>query len=155
MRFVGADGQRAARGFLDRLSFLFLSGSLIWCLLSWRDRASGASLVPALVFIGGFFFHLFWEAKCQYTIPYFVLLIPYAAAGYGRLTEWISGPSARRAAPEPAAPLSGTRPPVYLLLVLAACVCLLSVVYVHHSDYLTADDANYEKYMSEISTKEF
>ena len=34
---------------------------------------------PATVFIGGFLFHMIWEAKGQYTFTYFILLIPYAA----------------------------------------------------------------------------
>lgn len=38
-----------------------------------------------LTFIGGFAFHLFWEAKALYTIPYFLLLLPLCAKGY---MEW-------------------------------------------------------------------
>lgn len=37
--------------------------------------------VLLITFLGGFIFHLFWEGKCQYSIPYFVLLFPYAARG--------------------------------------------------------------------------
>ena len=39
----------------------------------------------AVVFLGGYLFHLFWESSASYTIPYFVLLIPYAVCG---LAEW-------------------------------------------------------------------
>ena len=35
------------------------------------------------IFIGGFLFHTFLEAKGQYTMPYFTLLIPLAIQGYG------------------------------------------------------------------------
>ena len=35
------------------------------------------------IFIGGFLFHTFWEAKGQYTMPYFTLLILLAIQGYG------------------------------------------------------------------------
>lgn len=34
-----------------------------------------------VVFIGGFIFHIFWEAACQYMLPYFVMLIPYGIVG--------------------------------------------------------------------------
>ncbi|MCM1025466.1 MAG: hypothetical protein NC432_03475 [Roseburia sp.] len=34
-----------------------------------------------IVFIGGFLFHVFWEAACQYMLPYFVMLIPYGVMG--------------------------------------------------------------------------
>lgn len=43
-------------------------------------------LLPT-IFIGGFIFHLFWEAKSQYTITYFVLLIPYCAKGLMDMTN--------------------------------------------------------------------
>ena len=42
-----------------------------------------------IVFIGGFLFHTIWEAKCQYTITYFILLIPYSVKGYDCLTNKI------------------------------------------------------------------
>ncbi|MCM1500813.1 MAG: hypothetical protein NC124_20335, partial [Clostridium sp.] len=34
-----------------------------------------------VVFIGGFLFHIFWEAANQYMLPYFVVLIPYGVTG--------------------------------------------------------------------------
>ena len=46
-------------------------------------------LIFAIIFIGGFVFHLIWEAKCQYTITYFVLLIPYSIVGYKKTSEKI------------------------------------------------------------------
>lgn len=48
-------------------------------------KFDGKELLLALCFVGGFLFHLLWEAKCQYTVSYFVLLIPYAAAGFHEL----------------------------------------------------------------------
>lgn len=46
-------------------------------------------LIFPLIFIGGFIFHLFWEAKGQYTISYFLLLFPVAIAGYGAFINWL------------------------------------------------------------------
>lgn len=46
-------------------------------------------LLPT-IFIGGFLFHLFWEAKGQYTITYFILLIPYCARGLMDMTNEIN-----------------------------------------------------------------
>lgn len=34
-----------------------------------------------IFFAGGFVFHLFWETKSQYMLPYVVLLIPVALSG--------------------------------------------------------------------------
>lgn len=49
--------------------------------------------VLLITFLGGFIFHLFWEGKCQYSIPYYVLLLPYAAKGLEdathRLQKWL------------------------------------------------------------------
>lgn len=44
-------------------------------------------LIFATIFIGGFIFHIFWEAKGQYALPYFILLFPYAIRGYEVLIE--------------------------------------------------------------------
>ena len=47
-------------------------------------------LLLPMIFIGGFIFHLFWEAKGQYTITYFALLIPYCAKGLMDMTDDIA-----------------------------------------------------------------
>ena len=62
----------------------------MFCLFYQRNENSVKKLVPAMIFVGGFVFHMFWEAKCQYTIPYFVLLIPYAVFGFSKTAEWIT-----------------------------------------------------------------
>ena len=41
-----------------------------------------------MVFLGGFLFHLVWEASASYAIPYFVLLIPYAVKGFAEYVRW-------------------------------------------------------------------
>ncbi|MDO5522219.1 MAG: hypothetical protein Q4G58_17120, partial [bacterium] len=64
---------------------LFLSIALIGVmmyLLYNREQIKLLELLPGIVFLGGFLFHLFWEAKGQYTITYFVLLFPYCVKGY-------------------------------------------------------------------------
>lgn len=49
--------------------------------------------IPGTAFIGGFIFHMIWEAKGQYTFTYFILLIPYAASAARKIIHW----TARRA----------------------------------------------------------
>lgn len=39
-------------------------------------------ILLGLIIIGGFLFHIMWEAKSQYIIQYFIFAIPYAAAGF-------------------------------------------------------------------------
>lgn len=75
-------------GLLNRL-FMFLFnyiqslvyiGALLFFIL-YRKRITWEQLIFAVVFIGGFLFHMAWEAKGQYSVCYFILLIPYAALG--------------------------------------------------------------------------
>ena len=47
-------------------------------------------LLPAIIIIGGFVFHLFWEGKGQYSMTYFYLLLPYAISGFFELTKYLN-----------------------------------------------------------------
>lgn len=51
--------------------------------IKWRET------IFALMFIGGFVFQIFWEAKAQYVIVYYVLLFPYAAIGLQDISDRI------------------------------------------------------------------
>lgn len=66
------------------LQSIILLGSLCYFVFDSKD-ASLAALLPAIIFIGGFLFLLFWEAKAQYTILFFILLIPYGVSGFQAL----------------------------------------------------------------------
>ncbi len=48
----------------------------------WQD-------IPLIIFVGGFLFSIIWEAKSRYMLPYFVLLLPYAASGLAVSTGFI------------------------------------------------------------------
>lgn len=45
-------------------------------------------LIP-LIFFGGFLFHILWETKSIYVIPYYFLLLPYTAFGLNEIFEKI------------------------------------------------------------------
>lgn len=65
-------------------------GTFIFCLLALkkktRDSFHGLPLYLCLIgVIGGFLFHMLWEANSRYIFPYGLLLLPYAAAGLGQL----------------------------------------------------------------------
>ena len=58
----------------------------------WERQERGETdrwgmLLPGIVFIGGFLFHLVWEAKGQYSVVYFMLLLPYAYLGMERVAD--------------------------------------------------------------------
>ena len=43
--------------------------------------------MPACIFAVGFFVYVLWEAKAQYTEPFFMFLIPMAACGAERIAD--------------------------------------------------------------------
>lgn len=87
LHMTDAIGAHRWAGFLNVFQFLILSGAFLYAFAGRIDREKLQTSVPAMIFIGGFVFHLIWEAKCQYTISYFVLLIPYAVAGFYKMSE--------------------------------------------------------------------
>ena len=44
-----------------------------------RKNLSAEVIFLLTIFIGGFMFHILWEAKSRYIIPYIVVLIPIAS----------------------------------------------------------------------------
>ena len=48
-----------------------------------------SSFLLAIVFLGGFVYFLLFEAKAMYVLPYFVVLIPFAAIGANNVAEHI------------------------------------------------------------------
>ncbi len=68
-------------------------GAFIWCgknllkMLSGEGKSECKSVVylGIITVIGGFIFHMFWEANSRYIFPYVCMLVPYAACGFGSL----------------------------------------------------------------------
>lgn len=60
-------------------SLILFGGSVI--LIRKRREWTEEQLLFPLILLGGFLFHMIWEAKSQYIISYFILLLPYGAAG--------------------------------------------------------------------------
>lgn len=71
---------RAALIVSNLLQTLILFGTVWYFVYYWKEMELSHILLP-VCFIGGFLFHIFWEAKAQYTMPYFALLLPLSMAG--------------------------------------------------------------------------
>lgn len=56
-------------------------GALLYLVRS-RKSNNIYELIGVVIFLGGFFFHLAWESSGSYTIPYFLVMIPYAIKGF-------------------------------------------------------------------------
>lgn len=67
--------------YMNLFQGMLLIGVLMWTLLKGRS-ANIYALLPAVIFIGGFLFQLFWETYSQYTIQYYLIVIPYAVSGF-------------------------------------------------------------------------
>ena len=72
------DGAFRLNRILNYWQFVILCGAVLSVFLMEKDNVSLAFMV---IFIGGFIFHTFWEAKGQYTLPYFVTILPVSARG--------------------------------------------------------------------------
>lgn len=65
----------------DVFLFLIWTGLLMFLVKMWKEQDI-RKIIWLLMFFGGFLFHLFWEAKGQYTLIYVWFCIPYALWGY-------------------------------------------------------------------------
>lgn len=78
------------RVILDLMHSMTLFGMVLHVILN-RKRHGLADAALIITFLGGFFFHVVWEAMGQYAVPYYVLLMPYAVQGYLTVTEKMAG----------------------------------------------------------------
>lgn len=69
---------------------LLLFGMLLYVVLNRRSR-NPYELMLAVVFLGGYLFHFFWESSASYTIPYFAVMIPYAVKGFADWLRYVDG----------------------------------------------------------------
>ena len=73
--------------FLNPLQFSLLFGAAIYIFSCRDNKEYERSLLLLMIFCGGFIFHIFWESRAEYALPYYVLLFPYAVAGYRRAIQ--------------------------------------------------------------------
>lgn len=72
----------------DSIQALIYISSFI-LIIKLRKNLSMKQLLPAIIMMGGLLFHAFWEAKSLYVLPYFMLLIPYAATCFAYSVDWM------------------------------------------------------------------
>lgn len=81
--FCGTGGRYTA-SFMNQYQQMIFLGTLLACVYLWHRRDIRQCL-PMLVILGGLLYHLLFEAKSQYALSYFILMIPLAAYGFCRL----------------------------------------------------------------------
>lgn len=77
---TGEPANKLLQNYCNIYQSIVLLLTCFWLFFEYKKISFDQLLLP-IIFLGGFIFHLFWEAKCQYVIPYFVLLFPYAIKG--------------------------------------------------------------------------
>ena len=70
--------------------YLLVAAFILHRLFWSREGLRPFSLYPYIFFLGGFFFHIFWETKSQYVYVYLLLLLPVAARALNWLGNWPS-----------------------------------------------------------------
>lgn len=82
---------RLGNNILTYIFNVFQSIVLLGCIVFFfcHKNIDYKTLSLAVIIIGGFLFHMIWEAKCQYTVSYFALLIPYAVQGIVLFGKWL------------------------------------------------------------------
>lgn len=83
-------GERHTTGYMNQYQQLIFLAVLLSCVFLWPRRDIRQCL-PVLVILGGILYHLLFEAKSQYALPYFILMIPLAAYGFCSLFKSAEG----------------------------------------------------------------
>ncbi|MBQ8082614.1 MAG: hypothetical protein IJ241_00370 [Clostridia bacterium] len=89
-RVLSPKGSTALAQFLDVLQFWAYAGAVLYLIFGRKREGFFESLLLQITVLGGFVFHCVWEAKGQYTISYFVLLLPLAVLGFSECLSWIA-----------------------------------------------------------------
>jgi len=137
----------------DLCQSVLLFGVLLYLITA--QNASINELLFAILFIGGFLFFVFWEAKCQYVLPFFFMLIPYSFIGYRNLIcqgkmmislQWVSK--------KPKLQIQGWNRIHSALLFLVICIALIAVSdaqWIKDCFKITSDTEAYYKYINEFN----
>ena len=89
-RFICGSGsaERRSTAIMNQYQQVIFLGMLLGCFGLWHRKSLKSCLLPLIV-LGGLLYHLLFEAKSQYALPYFVLMLPVAAYGFARLFRGI------------------------------------------------------------------
>ena len=76
--------------YLDIYEIIIFGSSFIFIIINLkRKNINYYNIIFTLGFFGGFLFHILWETKCIYVIPFYYLLLPLSAGGLLEIFEFI------------------------------------------------------------------
>ena len=79
-------GESLTVGFMNQHQQLVFLGMLMGIIALIKKRDILSCILP-LIILGGLMYHLLFEAKSQYALPYFILMMPVAAMGLSEFFE--------------------------------------------------------------------
>ncbi len=128
---------------------IYLSAFLFVCIEKKYDEKS---LLLLTTFIGGVVFHILWEAKAQYALFYFLLLIPVAVNGCGSFRSFVNGLISERKARTGKDKKAAFKVRTDLAICLVLFLLFLGVLYyLHIPTTLTGGSLPYYQYIVENS----
>ena len=77
--------------FYQKAILLVITTCSLIVLIQSRKNLSLEVLFLITIFIGGFAFHILWEAKSRYIIPYIIVLMPVASIRFQLLRKKTKG----------------------------------------------------------------
>lgn len=137
--------------FVNLLQTWILAGVFVYAVLRYKKSSMEETILP-VTFLGGFLFHLFWEAEGLYAILYFPLLLPLAVRGYGEWREYLLAQKERITA-DGWAGVEGKICKRNLILCVAAAVIVCAVSYTDPFAKLFARNENtgaFDTYTQEV-----
>ena len=88
--YTGQANERAL-AFLNRYQSVVYLAVFGYYLRILLGKLKGVQILPGIIFLGGFFITILWEAKSRYVYPYIVMILPCAACSItyysGLMTE--------------------------------------------------------------------
>lgn len=84
---ISGEGSLWLTEILNIIQTMILFGTCAYIVSFKTEKRNFKDLIFLLIFIGGFIFQLLWEAKSQYMLIFFFILLPYAVQGYRILTD--------------------------------------------------------------------
>ena len=90
LTFLVGDASRVIIKFLDIFEIVVFGSSFIFIITNLKKKTIDyKNIIFSLGFFGGFLFHILWETKCIYVVPFYYLLLPLSAGGLLEIFEFI------------------------------------------------------------------
>jgi hypothetical protein len=76
--------------YLDVLEITVFMCSFVYIIWSLKTKSLDyKNIILIISFLGGFLFHILWETKCIYALPFYFMLLPSASAGLLKIFEFL------------------------------------------------------------------